>query len=72
MLIVSARIAVLNTNDSTDCISTSRRIGVLQMATSAVCDATAMVNEKYRKSQYAGGSLAEAAGNRRPWPSGLR
>ena len=46
MLIASARIAVLKTNDSTECISTSRRIGRVEIETSEVWQATAIVNAK--------------------------
>ena len=50
MLIENARIVVLKANASTDCSSVRRRIGRVEMLTSAVCAATAIVNEKYRKS----------------------
>lgn len=46
MLMVNARMAVLNTNESTDCSRIRRRIGGVEMLTSAVCEATAMVNAK--------------------------
>jgi endonuclease-3 len=49
-LIVSAKMAALKANDITDCSNTRRRIGRLVTITSAVWQATAMVNEKYRKS----------------------
>ena len=51
MLIDSARMLALKKNDSTACASTALRIQRLPGAISAVCDATAIVNEKYRKSQ---------------------
>ncbi len=46
MLIEKASTVVLKTNDSTDCRSTSRRIGRFVTTTPEVCDATAIVNEK--------------------------
>ena len=49
-LIVNAKMVVLNTNDNSACFSASRRIVRFVIVTSAVCDATAIVNEKYRKS----------------------
>ena len=50
ILMVNARMAVLKANDSSDCSKTRRRIACVETLTSAVCEATAMVNEKYRKS----------------------
>jgi hypothetical protein len=50
MLIARARMAVLKPKDSRACSRTRRRMGRLVMTTSAVCAATAIVNEKYRKS----------------------
>src|SRR6476620_7799470 len=45
------RMAALKKKDSTDCASTALRAGRDITATSDVCAATAMVKEKYRKSQ---------------------
>ena len=44
-LTVNARMAVLKAKDSTDCTRTQRRSRAEPTATSAVCAATAMVNE---------------------------
>ncbi len=46
MLIVSARIAELKKNDSTECPSDVRRMTLDVISTSAVCAATPMMNEK--------------------------
>ena len=46
MLIAKAKIAVLKMNESIECTRASNRIGLLVIATSAVCSATAIVNEK--------------------------
>ena len=50
MLIENPRIAVLNTKPISDCASTILRICGVATLTSAVCTATPMVKEKYRKS----------------------
>ena len=50
MLMLNARMVALNANDSRVCSSTTLRIATAQTATSDVCEATAIVNEKYRKS----------------------
>ncbi len=47
----SPRIIRLKKKLSTDCASTSLRAWRVLTVTSEVCTATAMVNEKYRKSQ---------------------
>ena len=47
---VNARMAVLKANDSNDCSKTRRCIACVETLTSAVCEATAMVNEKCRES----------------------
>ena len=46
MLIENARIVVLKTNARIDCVNVSRRMRRVEMLTSAVCAATAIVNEK--------------------------
>ena len=51
ILIDSPRMAALKKKLMTDCAATTMRIGRVITATSEVCTATAMVNEKYRKSQ---------------------
>src|SRR5258706_10892948 len=50
-LIDIPRIATLNRKLSTDCASTSLRIALVITLTSEVCAATAIVNEKSKKSQ---------------------
>lgn len=51
MLIESARMLALKKNDMTACASIVFRMLRECGAISAVCDAAAMVNEKYMKSQ---------------------
>ena len=51
ILMLKPIIAALNIKLSTDCNNTIFRMDVLLIVTSEVCAATAMVNEKYRKSQ---------------------
>ena len=49
-MMAKAKTVVLKRNDTSACIRTSRRIARDVTATSAVLAATAMVNEKYKKS----------------------
>ncbi|MNC75835.1 hypothetical protein D3C75_1274360 [compost metagenome] len=51
ILMENPNIAVLNKKPINDCASTILRISRVATPTSAVCTATPMVNEKYRKSQ---------------------
>ena len=52
LLTGKARIAVLKPKVTSDCSITSQRIGAVTTLTPAVCEARAMVTEKYRKSPY--------------------
>lgn len=47
----SPKIAILKIKETIDCNSTARLIGVDPTSTSAVCEATAIVKEKYMKSE---------------------